>query len=543
MISKLKTLKLLLRDEWNKYSISLLIEIFLQILDIISVILIYPILQVILGQNNDIIFFQYRLENNEVIFYGVLLMIITGIFRLILNKRNIYSVQKIGRNISRNIFSKYLNVGSFLSIDDETSNISKNFTSEINRLTNNTLMPSIKFFGQIILISMLFSIMIWSSKILSLILILMTSVLFVVIYILSNKRINENAKIISDNLQNLYRILQDSVSGKNEIFIYKLKNVFYKNYNSIITKNHYRTANSQFISSLGKPLIEAVIFPLFFISLYFWVSNTNDNVISKLGLFLFASLKLISASQGILSNWTLIKTNFTAVENLFFFNNLLEKISIKEGKNFKISELFIKNLSFKWSKDYIIKNLSIKAKSGQLVIVTGASGSGKSTLFKLIIGTLIPSSGNIIINKKPEIKNFQHSIAYVPQNPLIWNLSPIDNVIFGMNDKPANFNRAYNCIKKVGLNDIYPNINMAKSLRCGERGSKLSGGQIVRLALARALYSGRNLILLDEVTSSLDKKTSIKILNTLKEINLNKIIMLITHKEEDSKYGDFKISL
>jgi len=187
----------------------------------------------------------------------------------------------------------------------------------------------------------------------------------------------------------------------------------------------------------------------------------------------------------------------------------------------------VKNLSFKYSKDYAIKDISFRVEEGDFFAITGPNGGGKSTLIKLILGILEPNDGEIIKN----LSNLE--IGYVPQNTnvnLDFPITVLDVVLMG-NGKQHNRDRFFNigrskfeieCAKnslsKVGMQDFID-----------RKISDLSGGQRQRVFIARAICSHPKLLILDEPTSSIDIKGQKEIYKLLKELNKSLTIIVVTH--------------
>ena len=148
-----------------------------------------------------------------------------------------------------------------------------------------------------------------------------------------------------------------------------------------------------------------------------------------------------------------------------------------------------------------------------------------------MLGILDPCVGNVFFNgfniKDEKLRNFYHSnIEYVPQSPIIFNESIKNNITL---QKDSNFKKDhfYSVIKSVKL-EKFINVNGIDFI-CGEEGINLSGGQKQRLAIARALYSQKSIIFLDECTSAIDNETESFILDEIKKYYLNKTLISITH--------------
>ena len=181
-----------------------------------------------------------------------------------------------------------------------------------------------------------------------------------------------------------------------------------------------------------------------------------------------------------------------------------------------------------------LNNFSLKFRKSEFVSILGQSGSGKSTLLNIIAGLDRYDKGDLIINNQ-STKNYKEKdwnayrnncIGFIFQNyNLINHISVLENVELGMTlsglKSKEKRKRALNVIKKVGLEE---HIN--------KKPNQLSGGQMQRVAIARALANNPDIILADEPTGALDSKTSIQIMNLIKEISKDKLVIMVTHNKE-----------
>ena len=216
-------------------------------------------------------------------------------------------------------------------------------------------------------------------------------------------------------------------------------------------------------------------------------------------------------------------------------NNEILKLS-------KISKKFVG-----LNKDIIVlKNINLKVNKGELIAITGASGSGKSTLLHIIALLDKPSAGEVFFKKKSFSKSSdlekdlvrkkEISIIY-QQNNLLSDFTALENVTIPLLNNGFKLKKA---LKKS--NKILSSVNLTKRLH--HYPSELSGGEQQRVAIARALVTEPDLILADEPTGSLDRKTSNEIFSLfLKLKSKNRAIIYATHNRELSNRADYKLNI
>ena len=194
----------------------------------------------------------------------------------------------------------------------------------------------------------------------------------------------------------------------------------------------------------------------------------------------------------------------------------------------------------------VLKNINLKINKGEIVSLTGPSGSGKSTLLHIIALLDRPTSGEVFFNKKnfsnsreeekDTVRKKGISIIY-QQNNLLSDFTALENVTIPL----LNNGQKWNSAKKKALK-LLSSVNLTK--RINHFPSELSGGEQQRVAVARALVTEPDLILADEPTGSLDRKTSNDIFSLfLKLKTQNRAILYATHNRDLSNKADYNLNI
>mgnify|MGYP001331696436 CR=1 FL=1 len=168
-----------------------------------------------------------------------------------------------------------------------------------------------------------------------------------------------------------------------------------------------------------------------------------------------------------------------------------------------------------------------------IVGLMGKTGSGKSTLANILIGLLSFNEGKIIsdnIELKEKTINWKHKIGYVPQNIFLTNDTIRRNIAFGIPENKIDNTKVINSLNLAQLNEMVNNFSEGLNTFVGERGVRLSGGQIQRVGIARALYHDPEFLVLDEATSALDTDSEKLIQRTIEEMHRERTILIIAHR-------------
>ena len=192
----------------------------------------------------------------------------------------------------------------------------------------------------------------------------------------------------------------------------------------------------------------------------------------------------------------------------------------------------LNNVSFGYGKISVLRNASLTVPAGTFTAIMGQSGAGKTTIADLIIGLLRPQQGEILIDNVPleqvDLRQWRRMIGYVPQEPFLLHETVLWNVTLG--DPEVNEADVEAALRAAGAWEFVAELPQQIHSSVAERGTALSGGQRQRIAIARALARRPKLLILDEVTSSLDPQTEAAICRTLQGLRGGLTILAISHQ-------------
>ena len=200
----------------------------------------------------------------------------------------------------------------------------------------------------------------------------------------------------------------------------------------------------------------------------------------------------------------------------------------------KIQNIKFENVNYKYedSNDYVLKNINLNVKAGEIVAFVGKSGSGKTTLVNLLARFFNTDEGTVTVNgvniKNIPLKIYRNKFAIVPQETFLFGGTIKENISFGkeVTDEEiitaAKMANAYNFIQEDLPNKFETEV--------GERGALLSGGQKQRIAIARALIKNPEIMILDEATSALDSESEKLVQNALDSLMEGRTTFVIAHR-------------
>lgn len=217
-----------------------------------------------------------------------------------------------------------------------------------------------------------------------------------------------------------------------------------------------------------------------------------------------------------------------------FYKNVLENCNGNKTID-TITELNVKNLCYSYPSRQreIIQNLSFDIKEPSLCYIKGSNGSGKTTLAKILLKLIDGYSGEILINgielRQISEQFYRNQCAAVSQRTFLFNDTIYNNIVYGISDvTPAHYEQA---IRLSGLDKVLRLLPDKEKTIIGENGATLSGGEKQKISIARALLKNANVIILDEPSNNLDKKSLYEIKCVLEKISHEKMVIVIDHND------------
>ena len=343
----------------------------------------------------------------------------------------------------------------------------------------------------------------------------------------------------------------ESLKAFKEIRIYKKTKYFFNIFKENIIMHGKVHMYLSIFASVPRAMLETFGIFLLFVIMFFSFSQgfSREEMSETLILFSFCAIRLLPSINRIITHYTYLRY-FAATTELMYNEVYIKKIQFdndKKNSPVRIYEfkktITLKNICFSYNKKdkFALENINLDIPVNAFVGIQGKSGSGKSTLIDIILGLNKPSSGQIIIDNN-FIKNGYNIegnwISYVPQNVYLTDDTIKKNIAFGIEEEKINIKRLEKSIQESELSEFISSLKDGINTIVGEDGIRLSGGQIQRIGIARALYNQPKLLILDESTSALDVQTENEILNSILKLKGKIAAIIISHRPNTMKVCD-----
>lgn len=349
---------------------------------------------------------------------------------------------------------------------------------------------------------------------------------------LSRKNLSRNSDVLAKNSIKMTKLLQEGIGGIRDIILRSNQEFYSDIYKRADRPYRQAAGNNIFIANSPRPAVEALGISFIAILAFIVVQKSPSNI-AILGALALGCQRLLPVMQQAYSSYASIMGSREPFNKLMGLLNQECKISDETIGDLKFErDIELKNISFRYkpSEPWVLRDISIKIPKGSSVGFVGPTGCGKSTLADIIMGLLVPTQGDILIDGVP-INNenraaWRSLISHVPQNIFLTDTTIRENIAFSESEELPAF-RVKEAASIACIHETISKMRNGYDTRIGERGIKLSGGQRQRLGIARAVYNSSDLLVLDEATSALDRATEESVMKAINssENRLTKVII------------------
>jgi len=368
---------------------------------------------------------------------------------------------------------------------------------------------------------------------------------YIVITIYTKRRVYKNSQIINRALINKVKSIQDSLNLNKEIIINELHSKFVEKYkiNEIVLRD--KQTENNFFSMFPRYTMEGIgIISIALLASFFSnIRSGGENIIPFLGALTLAAQRLVPTLQQIYAGFANLRGYSSAI------NSVLETCDLKISKSYlnlknrdivfneKISFNNI-DFSFDENNKQTLKKINLKIFKGEKIGIIGGTGSGKSTILNLLSGFIVPTSGEILLDdqylisspKENNLRSWYELISYVPQQIYLKDGAIWENITLSDDRNNINEERMIWAAEQSLIIDYINQSDEGFNSLVGEKGIKISGGQSQRIGIARALYKKSSVLLLDEITSSLDLETEKLLIRNLMSLENDITIIFVAHR-------------
>ena len=557
------------KTERKQLGLLVFMMLIMALLDLIGVASILPFMAVLtnpsLIDTNFILqnFYQFSkifgVENNSefLFFLGLcvlVLLVLSLAFKALTSYAQVRFVYMREYTIGKRLIEGHLHQPYSWFIGHHSADLGKTILSEVGLVVGNGILPFMDLIARSMVAVALISLLVITDPKLAIIvgITLLLAYMSIFNFVRNYLKLIGNKRLKSNQLR--FLTVNEVFSAAKEVKIGGLEK-FYINKFSSSAQIFARTQTSaSLIASLPRYIFESIAFGGVMLLILYLMRQTGsfNNALPIISLYVFAGYRLMPAVQQIYSSFTLLTFTKPSIDKIYEdlkslkslkLNDNFENLSLKKNIN-------LKNIYYNYpnSPRTLLDNISLSIPAKSIVGIIGSTGSGKTTIVDIILGLLKPNGGSLEVDGQiitdRNLRAWQRSIGYVPQNIYLSDETISSNIAFGVEPKNINQEAVVSASQIANLHDfVFNELKDRYQTTIGERGVKLSGGQRQRIGIARALYHNPQVLVLDEATSALDNETEKAIMDAVNILKKKMTIILIAHRLNTVKSCDviFKI--
>ncbi len=339
-----------------------------------------------------------------------------------------------------------------------------------------------------------------------------------------------------ESTSNLAGLIGESINGMSTIRAFAAENWIEKRFYKRLSTNKKAKYKTLKLLAFQHPVVGFVEAFGILAILGLGAARINLGLLTseEFSSFFAAILMLIDPISHVSTNFNDYKQAEASIKRLKNINQEPvedDKENLRRISNF-VGKINFKKVNFAYKKDnQVLKNINLEIKRGEVTAFVGASGAGKSTMLALILKFITPNNGDIFIDDKNlkilNTKDIRKNIALVQQQPFLFSGTIIDVIRMGRNFTKE---EVIESARKANAHNFIQKLPEKYETEITERGSNFSGGQIQRIAIARAILGNPSILLLDEATSALDAESESEVQKGLNRAMKDRTVIVIAHR-------------
>ncbi len=555
MINITKKLYSLLNKKQKKQTLFFLFLLFFStIFEGLSVALVFPLIKVVIDEGflaiieEKISFIEIsNLGYENVVFLCLILMVtaylLKSVYLIFFSWWKSNFILRINNEISGRLFKKYIYSSYTYFFNKNSSEFIRNIYSE-SRYINQAIDALFKLIIEVFSILIILIVLLYIEFVSTFILFVIFTIFFLLFNMISSKKIKLWGFLKQHYVAKIFKNMQQSFGSIKEIILRGNQKFFSKDFDNLLFNLNEQARKLMFLSEIPKNMLETITVLIVSSLIFFYLFYDNNiiNLIPVAGLFGAAALRIVPGFNRIISCKQVLDACYPSVkliyEEFLDVSQKTEDLTEKKKPIFFKSSIELNKIEYKYpnAKFNVIKSLDLKIKKNDCICIIGNSGSGKTTLVDIISGLLEPNSGEIFldgIKTSLNTSSWRKLIGYVTQTVYLTDDSIKNNILFGQSDSTQFDKKQFDlAIKYSQLDELISQLQDGVDFNVGENGIKLSGGQRQRIGIARSLYAKPEILVLDEITSSLDNKTSSSLLESLNKLAGKITMIYISHNNQ-----------
>jgi ABC-type multidrug transport system fused ATPase/permease subunit len=371
-----------------------------------------------------------------------------------------------------------------------------------------------------------------------------------------NKTNTASAKFGKENYEftlESRRVVRETLILTEQLFLLGRQGYFKRLFLSNMSKTSLAATKQILVGQIPKYIVEILtVISFLFIGIMFVISDSPSNLVPKFAIFFLSASRIFPSLLRFQSALISFRASNSKASAYRDFKNGNSDFKSESGNALNLIEesaplLIFENVRFAYpgrAEVFEIEHISMGPNG--LYVLVGESGIGKTTLCRLALGFLKPDSGIIIfggVEPTHWIRNNPGGVSYLSQEIPIIAGTLLENICLGVETEEIDYLKLEEVIDRSHLRSLTESLPLGLSTELFEGGTGFSGGQKQKIGLARAMYGESRLLILDEPTSALDTEAEFDILNTITNLSLDCLVLVISHSKNLIALADHVLSV
>ena len=477
-----------------------------------------------------------------------------GTIRMLLLRVSSRVVFASGADLSSEVYRRSLYQPYEVHIARNSSKIISVITIKLTSVVFGVMQPLMTFVSSIVLLIAITVALFAINPIIAAVAGVGFLTIYGIVIFISRKRLQRNSQRIASKHSQVIKILQEGLSGIRDVLLENSQKVYYNLYSKADQPFWRAQGENVFIAGSPRFIIETLGLVII-TCLAYSLSRQSGGVATALpllGALAFGAQRLLPTLQNIYSSWaSIVGSKSSLVDVITLLDQPIDEELLKRIPEPLAFEkcIKLKAIYFRYGNDgpWVIDGTNLEIQKGARVGFIGRTGSGKSTLLDLLMGLLMPTAGEILVDGKTvsghSLRAWQRNIAHVPQSIYLADATFAENIAFGVLPEAIDLGRVRTAAIQAQIANYIENQPDGYCTVVGERGIRLSGGQRQRIGIARALYKHATVLVLDEATSALDNSTEQSVMDAIKGLNRDLTILIVAHRLSTLQQCDTVVEL